>query len=134
MHLTKELIQFSTAQYLRSVYSNVYHASAQHQKGMAVMAHNTLRIWVTECPLYGYWFKRFMRGVHKRVGEEVRSDFALSIRVLHKILGYLEREWHGAPTMEMCREVVDISGDCILLGPGRRGGGQDGYPGIFNVL
>jgi hypothetical protein len=106
---TEELIQFSTARYLRSVYSNVYHASAQHQRGMAVMAHNTSRIWVTECPSYGYWFERFMRGAHKRMGEEVRSDFALSIRVLHKILGHLEKEWNKARTMEMRREVVEMA-------------------------
>jgi hypothetical protein len=82
---TEELIQFSTARYLRSLYSSVYHASARHQQGMAVMAQGTTQTWVTDCPSYSYWFERFMRGVHKRMGEDVRSDFALSIRVLHKV-------------------------------------------------
>ena len=50
-----------------------------------------------------------MRGVHKRMGEEVRSDFALSIRVLHKMLGHLDKEWDGARTVEMRREVVEIA-------------------------
>jgi hypothetical protein len=106
---TEELIQFSTARYLRSVYSNIYHASSQHQRGMGVMAHNTSKIWVTECPSYGYWFERFMRGVHKRMGEEVRSDYALSIRVLHKVLWHLERQWSEARTIETRKEVVEIA-------------------------
>jgi hypothetical protein len=106
---TEELVQFSTARTLRSVYSNVYHASSQHQNGMAVMAHNTAKIWVTDCSSYGYWFERFMRGLHKRMGEEVRSDYALSIRVMHKIMGHLEQDWSTARTMEMRKEVVEIA-------------------------
>jgi hypothetical protein len=106
---TEALIQFSTARYLRSVYSNVYHASACQQTGLTVMAQNTSKIWVTNCPSYGYWFERFMRGVHKRMGEEVRSDHALSVKVLHKILGHLDRDWLGARTIEVRKEIVEIA-------------------------
>jgi hypothetical protein len=95
---TEDLIQVSTAQYLRSVFSNIYHASSRHQVGLSVMAQNTSRIWVTTCPSYGYWFERFMCGAHKRMGEEVRSDFALSIVVLHKILGHFDKAWSEART------------------------------------
>ncbi len=38
---TEEFIQFSTARGLRSVYSNIFHASSQQQTGLAVMAQNT---------------------------------------------------------------------------------------------
>jgi hypothetical protein len=106
---SEELIQFSTARYLRSAYSSVYHASARHQQGMAVMAQGTTRTWVTDCPSYSYWFERFMRGVHKHMGEEVHSDFALSIRVLHKVLGHLDQEWSTANNMEKCKDVVEIA-------------------------
>jgi hypothetical protein len=41
---TEDLIQFSTARYLQSAYSSMYHASAWHQQGMAVMAQNTTNI------------------------------------------------------------------------------------------
>jgi hypothetical protein len=106
---TEEYIQFSTARGLRSVYSNIYHASSQHQTGLAVMAQNTTRIWVTTCPSYGYWFERFMKGVHKRMGEEVRSDFALSIQVLHRILGHLDKEWTEARTVVIRQAVVELA-------------------------
>jgi hypothetical protein len=106
---TEDTIQFSTARYLRSVFSNVYHASAEHQTGMAVMAQGTSKTYVTNCPSYGYWFERFMRGVHKRMGEEVRSDYALSVKVLHKILGNLDTRWRASTTAARRKEVVEIA-------------------------
>jgi hypothetical protein len=106
---TEDTIQFSTARYLRSVFSNIYHASAEHQTGMAVMARGTTKIYVTDCPSYSYWFERFMRGVHKRMGEEVRSDFALSVQVLHQILNNLERRWLEATVPARRKEVVEIA-------------------------
>ena len=54
-----------------------------------------------------------MRGVHKRMGEEVHSNFALSIRVLHKILGHLDSEWIGGRTMEKRKQIVEIA--CFLV-------------------
>jgi hypothetical protein len=42
------------------------------------------------------------------MGEVVCSDFALSIRVLHKVLGHLDQEWDGARTMERRKPVVEI--------------------------
>lgn len=107
---TEEFIQFLTARTLRSVYSNLYHALLQHQAGLAVMAQNTTRIWITTCPsYYWYWFERFMRGVHKRMGEEVRSNFALSIKVLHPILGHLDKEWQEARTSVTRQAVVEMA-------------------------
>jgi hypothetical protein len=57
---TEDTIQFSTARFLRSAFSNVYHASSQHETGMAVLAQGTTKICVTNCPSYSYWFERFM--------------------------------------------------------------------------
>jgi hypothetical protein len=111
---TEEFIQFSTVRQLRSVYSNIYHVPAQHQTSLAVMAQNTTQIWVTTCPSYGYWFERFMQGVHKWMGKEVRSDFALLINVLHRILGHLDHEWCGATTIESRKLIVEITMFLVL--------------------
>jgi hypothetical protein len=111
---TEDTIQFSTARYLRSVFSNVYHASAEHQTGMAVMAQGTAKTYVTDCPTYSYWYERFMRGVHKRMGEEVRSDYALSVQVLHQILSNLDRRWGEAVTPARRKEIVEIAFFLVL--------------------
>jgi hypothetical protein len=50
-----------------------------------------------------------MRGAHKRMGEELRSDFALSIVVLHKILGHLDKEWSEARTSDCIQAFVEIA-------------------------
>jgi hypothetical protein len=64
--------------------------------GLKVMVQGTTRIGVTNCPSYSYWFERFMQGVHKCMGEKVRLDYALSVQVLHKILGNLNQDWRTA--------------------------------------
>jgi hypothetical protein len=106
---TADLVQFSTVRYLRSVYTNVYHASSRHVEGLAVMAHQTSKVWSTDCPTYGYWFERFIKGMHKRMGEEVRSDFALSVEVIHRSLGYLNGKYVDASTVTQRKDIVEIA-------------------------
>jgi hypothetical protein len=68
----EDTIQFSTAWYLRSIYPKIYHTlPAELQTGLAMMVQGTHKIQVTNCPIYSYWFERFMRRVHKRMDEEV---------------------------------------------------------------
>ena len=57
------------------------------------MAKDALKLMVTKCPTHGDWFDRFMLGVHKRMGDIVRPDQALSLEVLHHIMTILDKEW-----------------------------------------
>jgi hypothetical protein len=66
-------IQYSTMRRLRSAYSNIYNASSS-LSNVAVMAQETRKVFSTDCPAYWYWFVRFMKGCHKRMGDEVNSD------------------------------------------------------------
>lgn len=119
---TEATVQFSTARFLRSAFSNVYHASSQHETGMAVMAQGTSKIFVTNCPSYSYWFERFMKGVHKRMGEEVRSDYALSVGLLHLVLGNLNERWGEATTAGQRKEITEIAFFLVVaFGLGLRG-------------
>jgi hypothetical protein len=43
------------------------------------------------------------------MGEEVWSDYALSIKVLHKILGHLDWDWLEAQTIEARKEIIKIA-------------------------
>ena len=47
---------------------------------MAILAQETSKIFIPNYPAYIYWFKGFMKGVHKRMGEAVRSDDDLLIK------------------------------------------------------
>lgn len=106
---TGKYIQFSTAQTLRSVYSNVYHALSKHEDGRAVMAQDTRKIYSTDCPSYSYWFERFMRGLHKRMGEEVRSDYAVSAEVMTTAMSILDEEWERANSVKKRKQTVEIA-------------------------
>lgn len=85
-------IQFATVRKFWSAFSNAYHASAEGQQAM-VMAKDARKLTVTKCPTYGEFVERFMRGMHKRMGEISRPDRALPLDVLLEICKILERKW-----------------------------------------
>jgi hypothetical protein len=89
-------VQFGTIRKFRSAFSNVYHASAEAQDAM-VMAKDTRKLTMTKCATYGLWFERFMKGCHKRMGEIVRPDRALSSIILLEILKLIEEDWLTLP-------------------------------------
>ncbi len=74
---------------------NAYHASAEGQQAM-VMAKETRKMTVTKCPTYGEFFERFVKGLHKRMGEIVRPYRALALDILLIIFRILEEEWSQA--------------------------------------
>jgi hypothetical protein len=85
-------VQFGTVRKFRSCFSNVFQASvAGHQA--VVMAKDTRKLSVTNCPTYGEFFERFTKGLHKRMGEIVKPDRALSLEVLKVVMDILEEEW-----------------------------------------
>jgi len=89
-------VQFGTIRKFRSAFSNVYHAPIQGQDA-TIMAKDTKKLMVTKCPTYGLWFEKFMKGCHKRMGEIVRPDRALSTTILLEILQALNSEWNNFP-------------------------------------
>jgi hypothetical protein len=108
---TEEFVQFSTARGLRSVYSNIVHASSQQQMGLAVMAQNTTRIWVTTCPLTSMVIvlRDLCRACTR--GWERKSDLTLlcpSQTVPHSTLGHLDKEWMEARTPLVRQAVVEM--------------------------
>ena len=66
----RDILQFETVRKLRSAFSNIWHASRQTLT-TSVMDRDLKKTYVTSCPTYGLWFKRFVIGMHKRVGDEV---------------------------------------------------------------
>jgi hypothetical protein len=91
------------------------------------MAQETQKVFSTDSPTYGYWFERFMKGCHKRMGDEVNSDYALSLDIVLELLKQLERDWRLAKTLDaqwqVCRFACFlIIGYCKAL----RGDSEDG--------
>ena len=85
-------MQFASVRKFRSAFSNVYHATAEGQTAM-VLAKDIRKMTVTKCPTYGEFFERFMRGMHKRMGEITRPDRAISLGIMVELQRILEQEW-----------------------------------------
>jgi hypothetical protein len=112
----EDTIQFATARKVRSAYSNVYHASAKVGK-VAVMAYESTKSFHTTCETYGYWFERFVLGCHKRMGDLVMSDYAVSIELLHELLRILDEDW-GEAKSDSARDKVTIFANILTFGFG----------------
>ena len=108
-----ETIQFGTMRKMRSMFSNIHHASAKGQAAR-VMAKDAKKMTVSTGKTNGEFFERFIRGAHKRMGDVVKPDRALSLPVLHRIMEILERDWEFANDEE--RELLAVEGSFYLIG------------------
>jgi hypothetical protein len=85
-------IQFQTMRQLRSHFSNFYHTTP-YGVGMATAGADGSNMFFSNSPTNSYWFKRFMLGSHRRMGDIWVPDRALTIDELLKALELLEEDW-----------------------------------------
>ncbi len=58
-----------------------------------VMAKDTKKKQVACCPTYSDFFEHFVKGLHKRMGNIVRPDWAISHEIVKNVLDTMEEEW-----------------------------------------
>ena len=54
------------------------------------MARDIKKIYVTSCPTFGLWFERFILEIHKRIGDEVHQDQAITLEAMYKLIEGLD--------------------------------------------
>ena len=91
--------QFETLRKLRCAYSNLFHASALGSGSMSTLGRDTAKTFLSACPSHSLWFERFSKGCLRRMGQEVRQDLAISVKVMLALLDILENEWQSDPTI-----------------------------------
>ena len=53
-----------------------------------------LKTFVTDCPTFGLWFERFMKGMHaSRMGDDRRPDAAIANEVMHELIKKIELDF-----------------------------------------
>jgi ribosomal protein S10 len=92
-------VQYETICKFHAAASNIFHLSVDGQ-GAMVMAKDTRKLQVTECPTYADFFERFNKGLHKRMGDIVQRDRALSHPILKEILLAVDEDWKRATKVE----------------------------------
>ena len=101
-------LQYDTVRKMRSAYSNIWHASRQTLT-TSVMSRGMNKTYVTSCPTYGLWFERFMLGMHKRMGDEVRQDQAITLNVIHKLVEVLKQNYKHCLTDNAKERIADLA-------------------------
>ena len=65
----KDTVQFTTARKFRSAFSNCWNSSIEINNH-SVMAKDTAKVHVTDCPTYTLWFERYMKGLHNQMCDD----------------------------------------------------------------
>jgi hypothetical protein len=108
-----DTIQFQTMRKLRSMFNNVWQASARGQSPM-VMAKEKNKLSVLESKTHCEFFERFVRGAHKRMGDIVKPDMALSLPILHEIMRLIEADWSNSEN-DSDREALALEASFYLI-------------------
>ena len=74
-------IQFSTMRQTQSEFTNKYHPSAAWE-GLSAISSDKQKLHFTNCPTQGPWYIKFIQGCHHCMGNIVKQNMALSIRVM----------------------------------------------------
>jgi hypothetical protein len=108
-------IQFDTMRKLRSHISNYSHACPGGSGATFVGEDSnasTLSHAVTNSP----WFRRFIRGCHRRMGDVWLPDRPLVITELQAALTLLEEDWNGLQNDMVGRGQVGLTACLIIAG------------------
>jgi len=98
----------------RATASNIYHSSVKG-KGAMVMAKDTKKKQVACCPTYSDFFEHFVKGLHKRMGNIVRPDWAISHEIVKNVLDTMEEEWE-TESVHSRRLELALEGAYYVLG------------------
>lgn len=70
----------------------------------SVGAYQRNKMCISSSIFHQFWFRRFMEGVHKRVGEERRQDEAITIDSMIEIQRLCEDDWRMISDRDLNRK------------------------------
>jgi hypothetical protein len=85
-------VQFSTATAMTTALGALWEVSAE-SKDQTVMIRDMTKSYVTTNPVKSQWYERFLKGMHKRMGDCVKQDEAISIEQMIALLEVFEEDW-----------------------------------------
>jgi hypothetical protein len=90
--ITEPLVQYTTAKNLTTALGALWEVSV-HSKEETVMVKEMQKSYVTANPVKSQWYERFLLGMHKRMGDSVKQDEAISIEQMLALMEMFERDW-----------------------------------------
>lgn len=101
--------QFETVRKLRAGFSNIYMASYEGVSSARTVGGDRVKHHLTQSPTQFLWFERFAQGCVRRMGQDVRQDWAIPLAAMHGLMRFLEEEWSEAAE-DMVQEQVATLG------------------------
>lgn len=101
-------IQWGTCRKMRSFYSNFVHTTP-FGTGLASMTDGKKSSHFTASPTNTPWFKRFMDGMHERLGDVIIQDQALSIDEIIALQEVLELAWVQAASLNDRETMFEVA-------------------------
>lgn len=101
-------LQFDTIRKFRSIYHNIWDASVAGSAFNISTGRNKRgeSVLLTRCPTESEWYKRFDKGLRKRMGQDIRSQLGFSINVMLVMQSKLKELWEGLPDGEYKDDVL----------------------------
>ena len=90
-----KFVQYGTARKFRSGFSNFWN-TAPLSSTCVVMARDTSKLFVSNNPTYGMWWETFLSGMHNRMGDDVRPDLAISLKVMGAMPRFMKLDYNEA--------------------------------------
>lgn len=109
-----EYQQFETIRKLSAAYTNLYMASREGAISMRAMGGDKAKHYINACPTYSDWFGRFKQGCLRRMGQDVRQDWAITLHAMGALMQLLEREWQRSAG-EMQKLAIAQGGAYALI-------------------
>ena len=85
-------VQYETIRKLRSMYSNFVHTCA-NGVGPSFVSDNGMSSTISNSSNYSLFFKRFMLGCHRRMGDVWKPDAPITKDILDVCFNILEEQW-----------------------------------------
>ena len=98
--------QFKTIRKLRAGYANVFMASLQGTQSLRTVGGDRAKHYLTQSPTQSLWFERFSQGCLRRMGQDVRKDWAITLPAMHALQQLLLEEWEAATSLEAHDEIA----------------------------
>jgi hypothetical protein len=111
-------VQFETIRKLRSVVSNFIHTTPGGVGFSTISAGEGGGQFFSSSPTNCFWFKRFLVGCHRRMGDVWIPDRAITMPELNGCLNVLEGDWTRESLSKQERLEVALSGVLLTTGFG----------------
>jgi hypothetical protein len=106
--------QFETIRKLRAGFSNVYMMSLVGTQAMRTVGGDQVKHYLTYSPTQSLWFEWFSQGCLRRMGQDVRQDWAITLAAMGSLMRSFDSDWESAVTWDQKNEIVTCATYAVI--------------------